>query len=506
MRRASFPELGDEVYQSLVSVPIFARAGDVIGVITLHADAPHEFARTDLDFLEHTAALISGAVENARLYEDATARVALLSNLSQLSQRIASAGSQDDVLRVVAASLLELLRADRAEIHLLDPDGRLRLAVARPERSSPEPLDTRSLWLDALEAPSKARSEKSRRLAAALWGEPFEGIPIVLPLVAGGERLGLVGVTIPGRAGEAETALAAVAAHTAVALKQHQVIEHLREKNLLKDFFQMLARGDAEREAVGALAARLACDLSSPHLVLHIVPWKATGSRAKPKPGLKPKPRLSWPDRAGQVEARLVARFPNVLVDNLERSIRAIVPIGEADAEEILRSVLDMDWGDPVSGDGLSVGASAACSGPRSFARGFQEAESAAEVGALIRGAPGVTAYEDLGPYRYVLQTEDDLRDRSQQRLELLVEYDRKRGTQLLDTLEGYLDHRGNVVATSRALFIHPNTLRQRLDRIERESGIDLEREDWLSLAVAAKVVKLRRMRKTAVGEGGKDG
>src|SRR3989442_10823170 len=51
VRRAYFPELGDEVYQSLVSVPIFSRAGDVIGVITLHADAPHEFARADLDFL-----------------------------------------------------------------------------------------------------------------------------------------------------------------------------------------------------------------------------------------------------------------------------------------------------------------------------------------------------------------------------------------------------------------------------------------------------------------------
>jgi DNA-binding PucR family transcriptional regulator len=86
------------------------------------------------------------------------------------------------------------------------------------------------------------------------------------------------------------------------------------------------------------------------------------------------------------------------------------------------------------------------------------------------------------------------------------VESDRKRGAQLLDTLEGYLDHRGNVVATSRALFIHPNTLRQRLHRIERVSSIDLDREDWLSLAVATKVVKLRRMRRSAGEEGGTDG
>ena len=142
-----------------------------------------------------------------------------------------------------------------------------------------------------------------------------------------------------------------------------------------------------------------------------------------------------------------------------------------------------------------------------SFPQGFREAAAAAKVGALIRGKPGVTTYDELGPYRYVLSVEgDDARDLFQQRLGLLVEYDRRRGTQLLDTLEGYLDHRGNVVGTSRALFIHPNTLRQRLDRIQRESGIDLEHEDWLSLAVATKVVKLARMRGSATRERGNDG
>ena len=34
--------------------------------------------------------------------------------------------------------------------------------------------------------------------------------------------------------------------------------------------------------------------------------------------------------------------------------------------------------------------------------------------------------------------------------------------TTLLDTLERFLDERGNVVGTARTLYIHPNTLRQR--------------------------------------------
>ena len=127
-------------------------------------------------------------------------------------------------------------------------------------------------------------------------------------------------------------------------------------------------------------------------------------------------------------------------------------------------------------------------------------------MGGLLRGTGAVSSYEDLGPYRYVLAQEGRIRDAAQDRIEELRTYDARRGTELLDTLDSYLDHRGNVVATSRALFIHANTLRQRLERIQRVAGIDLEREDWLSLSVATKVVKLRRIRTANAPEGGRDG
>ena len=44
-----FPEFEEERFQSLVSVPMFGRDGEVMGIISLHAEAPHEFVRTDLD-------------------------------------------------------------------------------------------------------------------------------------------------------------------------------------------------------------------------------------------------------------------------------------------------------------------------------------------------------------------------------------------------------------------------------------------------------------------------
>ena len=503
VRRAYFPELGDEVYQSLVSVPIFARSGDILGVITLHAEAPHEFGRTDLDFLEHTASLIAGAVDNARLYEEATARIALLSDLSRLSQRIAAADSRDAVVQVVTDGVRRLLGADRSEIYLTDADGRLHLLATRPDRSDPSVPDLDAASIGAMDDPD-VHPERSRQLARRIWRDDPDGTPLVVPLLVGDERLGIFAVLVRQTSDDVETILRAVASHAAVALKQHQVIEWLREKNLLKDFFQSLARPDASADGLLDIAGRLGCVLDASHVVLHIVPWSQSAPARRSRTG-RTRHAGSWADVAGQVEARLTARFTGLLADRLERSIRALVPLGPQAGEDVIASLREMEWGATNADLALSVGVSDPCTGVSTYPRAFEEAASAAEVGGLIRGTPGVTTYEELGPYKYVLNSEEGVRDRYRERLGALVDYDRRRGSRLLDTLEGYLDLRGNVVATSRALFIHPNTLRQRLGRIEQVSGIDLERDDWLSLAVATKVVKLQRMREAA-REGGNDG
>ena len=110
-------------------------------------------------------------------------------------------------------------------------------------------------------------------------------------------------------------------------------------------------------------------------------------------------------------------------------------------------------------------------------------------------GRAGVFRYEDLGVYRYVLTADNRVHDRYQDALENLVEYERRRGTPLMRTLEAYLEHQGAIVSTARALYMHPNTLRQRLSRIEQLTRLDLHSEDWLSLAMAIKAVKLRVIR-----------
>jgi DNA-binding PucR family transcriptional regulator len=81
-----------------------------------------------------------------------------------------------------------------------------------------------------------------------------------------------------------------------------------------------------------------------------------------------------------------------------------------------------------------------------------------------------------------------------------LVDYDAKRRTSLLDTLERYLAERRSVIESARALFIHPNTLRQRLGRIEELTGLSLDDDDLLSLELAIKLARLHGRPASAAG------
>src|SRR5258708_4257845 len=104
----------------------------------------------------------------------------------------------------------------------------------------------------------------------------------------------------------------------------------------------------------------------------------------------------------------------------------------------------------------------------------------------------GVTHFNDLGVYRYLYKIArmDDLRDMYQDQVARIASYDHRKGTDLLDTLETYLECAGNLTKTSNRLFVHRNTLIQRLERLQSLCEIDLqERSNWLTLQVAIKGV-----------------
>lgn len=59
-----------------------------------------------------------------------------------------------------------------------------------------------------------------------------------------------------------------------------------------------------------------------------------------------------------------------------------------------------------------------------------------------------------------------------------LVDYDHRRGSDLVRTLRVYFDTGANASETADRLFLHRNSLLYRLERIQELTGLDLKRPD----------------------------
>jgi GAF domain-containing protein len=438
------PELEEDHFQSMVAVPMPARSGEVLGVVVLHTVAPREFDEDVLNFLAHTASLVAGAIENARLYEESRARVEALTNLAALSERIVAAGGREELYQVVTGGVRRLLGCDACQLHLQNgDDGRVELVAADPPGALPEP---------------------HVEYRAALRADRQEVGGLVA--VRSGVR------TFPA---QHEDLLQAVANQAALALRNAEHIERLTAENLVRALFEAL--DDGLRDIAEARARAAGCDLRRPHVFIHAGPAHADDARP-------------WPVVAERVEARLRNLEAGALVDAGRDALRALLPLPRGAARGDVAALREV-----AAGEGLAIGMSAIRAGADGADWSLRQARDAATIARALTPEGGALAYDGLGAYRYLvhLSLDEAPHDRLCEAIERLLQYDERRGTQLLPTLEQYLADRRVGTTTARKLFIHANTLRQRLDRIQKLTDVDLATEDLLSLELAVKLVRLRR-------------
>ena len=238
------PEADEEEYQSIVAVPLRSKAGEVVGVISLHAEAPREFTEADSDFLVHAASLVAGAIENARLYEHTRRRLALVEGMADLARAVSAASTLDQLLPAVARRAQRLLGAAACEVYVAGADGALELGAAAPA-SGPRDRLPSAADLGVVLARGRADDGDSRRLAELLWGDATAAA-LVSPMVAADELLGFLALRFPGDRpadAEAREVAASIAGQAALALKNLHLIERLTEHNAIKDFLEDLSRG-----------------------------------------------------------------------------------------------------------------------------------------------------------------------------------------------------------------------------------------------------------------------
>jgi DNA-binding PucR family transcriptional regulator len=156
-----------------------------------------------------------------------------------------------------------------------------------------------------------------------------------------------------------------------------------------------------------------------------------------------------------------------------------VVAVVPADSEERLARASDalaneLEAG--LSGFTVSVSRSRVTGDRSALHRAGQEALLAANVGEA-EGAR-VLAFDDTGAYRLLLpaMSEDpaELERFYSETVEPLVAYDEQYETDLVATLETYLENDGNVAATAQQLFTHRHTIRYRLERARELCGHDV--------------------------------
>jgi len=131
--------------------------------------------------------------------------------------------------------------------------------------------------------------------------------------------------------------------------------------------------------------------------------------------------------------------------------------------------------------------------------KSFQEAKSALELGRFFQPVDAVTYFDELGILSLLAKNgEQDLKDFCARFLNPLEEHDQKNGTQLVETLKAYFACQGNHLATAKQLYIHTNTLRYRLKKIEDVLGMSFDRLDvQLNLFAAIRLDAARGMWQT---------
>jgi sugar diacid utilization regulator len=156
--------------------------------------------------------------------------------------------------------------------------------------------------------------------------------------------------------------------------------------------------------------------------------------------------------------------------------VSVIVPAEDDERLERAGAGLARELEDSLAGFHLTIGRSRRAADPVDLYRSGNEARLAVNVGEAE--GRGLLAFEDTGAYRLLLgaMSEDprELERFYAETIEPLAAYDEQYETELVATIEAYLDNDGNVAATARQLFTHRHTIRYRLERAKELCGHDV--------------------------------
>ncbi|MDM5196726.1 PucR family transcriptional regulator ligand-binding domain-containing protein [Fictibacillus enclensis] len=137
---------------------------------------------------------------------------------------------------------------------------------------------------------------------------------------------------------------------------------------------------------------------------------------------------------------------------------------------EVLQKALESEF----SGTPNSVGIGGFYPSPMDLGKSYREAQHTIDVGGKIFGAGRITAYEELGVYGLLGKAPKMLLSEfATGILKKLNQYDVNHQTELVKTVEAYLDEKESFLAVAKQLYVHPNTVKYRIQKVREVLGFD---------------------------------
>jgi DNA-binding PucR family transcriptional regulator len=250
----------------------------------------------------------------------------------------------------------------------------------------------------------------------------------------------------------------------------------------------LLGREITEREAVLAAARDVGLrdlERGACVLIVHAHPQAPAqeGWRARLRAIASRAARAALPSAVAVLSDRYIDAGAEVVV--------LLAGADEAVARRAADAVLrDLEAG--LAGFEFVIGRSRPVTDPLELARAAEEALLAANV-AEGDAERRVLAFEETGAYRLLLsamsENPAELQRFYAETVEPLVAYDEQYATDLVATVEAFLEADGNVAGTAQRLFTHRHTIRYRLERVRELCGLDVGSSDGrekLSLGLKA--------------------
>ncbi len=369
-------------------------------------------------------------------------------------------------------------------------DKRLEIkAISAPHNTDIDVAELEEVLTHREELPAVLRNRKAAAKARqSHWQQilPVKNLGrLVSPIVSGDRARGYLSIIGPADGLDMLDTLTVEHGAAACALEMAKAKAVSEAKKALRgNFLEGLLAGTLPNKEIDRLSGRLDHDTSPPHAIMTFT-WAETDA-----PSIRRlETTINWLLRNHSRPALV-----HIYGDQHACVFQSLRPGEDMEsAHQLARRLFEQ-----IDAEYPKTHLIAGISGPAEtldeWPRVYQEALQAMQLGQRLHMHQMVD-FESLGIYRLLGKLEDitAVQEFTNQVIGPLVNYDEQHRSTLVQTIDEYFNHHGNISQTAEALFIHRNTLLYRLDRIQELTGHNLNQANMrLALHLSLKLWQLR--------------